>query len=310
MQVLIIAELHDNNLKKASEEIATAGKKAGQVSALVFAQDAGNAAEALKAVGVDTVYHCSTSEYNGEIYSKTIASLVKEKNFDMVLFSQSWSGKDLAPRVGALLDAPVLSDAVDFRMEGEKAVIKKPLYAGKAFTLLSTTAAVQIISARPNALPVEKSEGAGAVESYALNGDTAKAKQTSFKAAAGDKISLTDASIIVSGGRGVKGPDYFNTLEELADLLGAALGASRAAVDAGWISHSHQVGQTGKTVSPNLYIANGISGAIQHLAGMGSSRYIVAVNTDADAPIFKVATYGLVHDLFEIVPEMIKQLKA
>lgn len=307
MQVLIIAELTQDTVKKATEEIASAGKKAGTVSALVFGEH--DASASLKAVGVDTIYHCQHTEYSGEIYSKTIAALVKEKNFNMVLFSHSWFGKDISARVAALLNVPVLSDAVDFQMEGEKAVIKKPIYAAKGFTKLSTSAEVQVITVRPNAIAVEKNEGAGKVESYAVTGE-AKSKRTGFKEAAGEKISLTDAAAVVSGGRGVKGPDYFTTLQELADLLNGALGASRAAVDADWISHSHQVGQTGKTVSPNLYIACGISGSIQHMAGMNSSRYIVAVNTDADAPIFKVATYGLVHDLFEIVPEMIKQLKA
>lgn len=310
MQVLIIAELNEGKVKKAAEEIASAAKKAGDVSALVFAKDLGDASDALKAVGVDTIYHCAAGDYSSEAYSKTIASLVKEKNFEMVLFSHSWSGKDLAPRVAAMLDVPVLSDAVDFTMDGNKATIKKPIYAGKGFTRLSTSASVQIITVRPNAIAVEKNDAAGKVESYALNADATKVTRSNFKASAGEKISLTDASVIVSGGRGVKGPEYFTTLQELADLMNGALGASRAAVDADWISHSHQVGQTGKTVSPNLYIANGISGSIQHMAGMNSSRYIVAVNTDPDAPIFKIATYGLVHDLFEVVPEMIKQLKA
>jgi len=167
----------------------------------------------------------------------------------------------------------------------------------------------KVFTIRPNSQEVASANGAGSVESTSQSTGDVKTKFVSVELSGGSKIQLTEASIIVSGGRGMKGPENFPLLQELCDTIGAALGASRAAVDAGWISHSHQVGQTGKTVSPNCYIACGISGSIQHMAGMGSSKYIVAINKDGDAPIFKVATFGVVADLFEVVPSLTKEFK-
>ncbi|MDH5655763.1 MAG: electron transfer flavoprotein subunit alpha/FixB family protein, partial [Spirochaetia bacterium] len=186
--------------------------------------------------------------------------------------------------------------------------VKKPIYSGKAFAKIKA-ASPAVLTVRPNSQEVISHTGSETIESSSASEGDVASKLTDLDLDAGTNVQLGDASIIVSGGRGIKGPENWPLLQELCDVLGAALGASRAAVDAGWISHSNQVGQTGKTVSPNCYIACGISGAIQHLAGMSSSKYIVAVNKDPEAPIFKVATYGIVDDLFEIVPALTAEFK-
>ncbi|HNF17295.1 MAG TPA: electron transfer flavoprotein subunit alpha/FixB family protein, partial [Leptospiraceae bacterium] len=201
------------------------------------------------------------------------------------------------------------ADVVGFKVDGGAVIAKKPIYSGKAYANIKINTDVQVFTVRPNSQEIGTAAGAGAVEKVSAGAGDVKAKITGTELSGGSKIQLTEAGIIVSGGRGMKGPENFKILQDLCDTIGAALGASRAAVDAGWISHSHQVGQTGKTVSPNCYIACGISGSIQHMAGMGSSKYIVAVNKDPDAPIFKVATFGIVADLFDVVPAVTKEFK-
>jgi len=208
-------------------------------------------------------------------------------------------------RLGAALCA-CLSDSIGLKYEGGWQV-RRPIYAGKCFLDVTPTTDLAIVGIRPNAFTLEElGDGAAAEESFdpGVSGIDAKAVVKEILASGGEKVTLTEAEIVVSGGRGIKGPENYHLIEELADVLGAAAGASRAVVDAGWVDYAHQVGQTGKTVSPNLYIACGISGAIQHLAGMSSSKCIVAINKDSNAPIFKVADYGIVGDLFEVVPRL------
>jgi electron transfer flavoprotein alpha subunit len=207
------------------------------------------------------------------------------------------------------LNAGIVADAVGLKVEGGKVIAKKPIYSGKAYANIKVSSDVQCFTVRPNSQEVTPKKGAGATEASSASAGEVKAKIIGTELSGGNKIQLTEASIIVSGGRGMKGPENFKILQDLCDIIGAALGASRAAVDAGWIPHSHQVGQTGKTVSPNCYIACGISGSIQHMAGMGSSKYIVAVNKDPEAPIFKVATFGIVADLFDVVPALTAEFK-
>ena len=238
------------------------------------------------------------------------AKVAHDKGATVVLVGHTMAGMDFVPRLAAKLGAGLVSDVTEVKMEGGKIHTRKPIYSGKAFADITINTKIAVVTIRPNAVNAVEKAGAGTVEKLSIDGGTVQTKFASVQEAAGSKISLTEASIIVSGGRGMKGPENFKILQELCDILKAALGASRAAVDSGWIEHSHQVGQTGKTVSPSLYIACGISGAIQHLAGMGSSKNIVAINKDPDAPIFKVATYGIVSDLFEIVPEVTKAFKA
>lgn len=307
---LIIGEVDKGNLKKASREAASTAKKlGGNVSAVIIGDGASKAAPELGKYGADTIYAGDVSEYNGESYAKAIAGLVKDKGFDLILVPHSWVGRDISARLGALLDAAVISDAVEINMEGDRVAIKKPVYSGKAFVQLKCKTPIQIVTFRPNSQGIEENAGGGNVETINVDLSGAKTKLVSVHESGGERVPLTEADIVVSAGRGIKGPENMKLIEDLADLLGAGVGASRAVVDAGWCDHTLQIGQTGQTVSPTLYIAIGISGAIQHMAGMGSSKYIVAINKDPDAPIFKVATYGVVDDLFKVVPPLQEEIR-
>jgi electron transfer flavoprotein alpha subunit len=312
--VLVVAEIKDGALKKISREITSAGKKiadaiGGQVEVLLIGEGAEKFAGDVASVGADKIIVAKLGDFNPEAYANIVAAVAKEKSSGVVLMPHTGQGKDYSPRVAIKLGAGIVADAVALSVDGGKVVAKKPIYSGKAYANIKVNTAVQVFTVRPNSQEVVEKAGAGTVENSSAGAGDVKAKITATNLSGGAKVQLTEASIIVSGGRGMKGPENFPILQELCDTIGAALGASRAAVDAGWISHSHQVGQTGKTVSPNCYIACGISGSIQHMAGMGSSKYIVAINKDADAPIFKVATFGIVADLFEVVPAVTKEFK-
>jgi electron transfer flavoprotein alpha subunit len=228
-----------------------------------------------------------------------------------VVFAASAQGKDLAPRVAARLGVPLAADATELAVDGGAVIVTRPVYAGKAQLKVKVTATPAVVSLRPNVFtPVERPK-AGTAETAPVSGDAGRVVVKGIKAAAGGTLDVAEASIVVSGGRGMKEPANFKLLEDLAAALGgrAAVGASRAVVDAGWRPHGDQVGQTGKTVSPSLYVAVGISGAIQHLAGMRTAKVIVAINKDKDAPIFKVADYGIVGDLFEVVPKLTEEIR-
>ncbi len=312
--VLVVGEIKDGALKKISKELVTAGRKiadatSSTVEALLIGAGADGFAAELGACGADKVYTTEAGDFNPETFANIIADVAKQKGATVVLMPHSGQGKDYSPRVAVKLGAGIVADAVALSVDGGKVVAKKPIYSGKAFANLKVSTDIQIFTVRPNAGEVGTTAKAGAVEKISAASGEAKVKITGWELTGGNKVQLTEASIIVSGGRGMKGPENFPLLQTLCDTLGAALGASRAAVDSGWISHSHQVGQTGKTVSPNCYIACGISGSIQHMAGMGSSKYIVAINKDPEAPIFKVATYGVVADLFEVVPALTSEFK-
>ncbi|PKA17321.1 electron transfer flavoprotein subunit alpha/FixB family protein [Leptospira haakeii] len=312
--VLIVGELKNGELKKISKEITSAGRKiadalGGKVTALLIGSGVEKFAGDLGAVGADSIVTVNAGDFNAETWANLVAGVIKEKNPSVVLVPHTSQGKDYSPRVAVKVGAGIVADAVGLSVDGGKVVAKKPIYSGKAYGNFKVTSPIAIFTVRPNSQEVVQKAGAGAAEAASPSAGDAKVKIVSSDLSGGNKVQLAEASIIVSGGRGIKGPENWPVLQGLADVLGAALGASRAAVDAGWISHSHQVGQTGKTVSPNCYIACGISGAIQHLAGMGSSKYIVAINKDGDAPIFKVATYGVVGDLFEVVPALTDEFK-
>jgi electron transfer flavoprotein alpha subunit len=312
--VLVVGEIKDGALKKISKELVTAGRKiadssSAQVEALLIGAGADKFASELGACGADKVLVAEAGDFNPETYANIIADVAKQKGSTIVLMPHSGQGKDYSPRVAVKLGAGIVADAVALTIDAGKVVAKKPIYSGKAFANLKVSTDIQVFTVRPNSGEVGSKSAAGTVEKISANAGEAKVKITAQELTGGNKIQLTEASIIVSGGRGMKGPENFPLLQTLCDTIGAALGASRAAVDSGWISHSHQVGQTGKTVSPNCYIACGISGSIQHMAGMGSSKYIVAINKDPEAPIFKVATYGVVADLFEVVPALTSEFK-
>jgi electron transfer flavoprotein alpha subunit len=246
--------------------------------------------------------------YNSEQYAAIMADAVKKFDSKIIILGATAMGKDLAPRIAARLDATLSTDCISVQWENENLNITRPMYAGKVRASIQLSSNIKIITVRPNIYLAQETPVQLEVSEESFNPITPKAIVKEILAGAKDKLDVTEADIIVSGGRGLKGPENFHLIESLAKKLGAAQGASRAVVDAGWRPYDEQVGQTGKTVSPTLYIAIGISGAIQHLAGMSSSKYIVAINKDPEAPIFKIADYGIVGDAFEVVPRLIEEL--
>ena len=320
-KVLIYAEIKAGKIKKSAFELASEGRKladalGGDLGAILIGSGVESFSPELAKFGVDTVYVAEAPElenYNSEYYAQALAQVITQSSPEIVLITHTMQGKDLAPRTAAKLGAAVMADCVSFRLEGSTLIGKRPMFAGKCFAECSATASPQIATARPNVLEVVENAKAGAISKIAFTPDTSRPTYVTkeLNLDASGKVDLTEAEIIISGGRGMGGSDY-SLLEEMAAIFGprATVGASRAAVDAGWRKHSDQVGQTGKTVTPNLYIACGISGSIQHLAGMGSSKVIVAINKDPEAPIFTKADYGIVGDLFKVLPEFNNELKA
>ena len=309
MAILGIAEQKDGNLKKISKEIATVAKSLQDQAIILLFNGTDEHAAKLFEAGADQVVKVNIDKYNPEVYANTVIKLAQEHNIQTLLVPHTLESKDYAGRIAVHLQASFIADVTDVKGDANALEVTKPIYSGKAYAHLKVTGPV-VLSIRPNSQEVSTEVKAGEIKLMepVTDNNIAELKELTKNKDA-DQIQLADASVIVSGGRGIKGPENWYILQSLCDTVGAALGASRAAVDAGWIDHSHQVGQTGKTVSPNCYIACGISGAIQHLAGMGSSKIIVAVNKDADAPIFKVATYGLVEDLFNFVPALDQEFK-
>ena len=323
--VLVFIEQRDGKIRKASLEALTlgrtlAGKTGGTLGACVAGSGIGGLVPELAAYGAAKVFLADAPElaaYSCEGYTAALDAAVAAFSPSILLVSATTMGKDVAPRLAARRKAGVLSDVMTLNVEGGRLVATRPVYSGKATATVAPAAgaALQIATPRPNVFPAAKADAPGAGEAVpvSIGGAKIRAKVVKVEAAAAGELDVAEADKIVSGGRGIKGPESWPVLRALCHELGAALGASRAAVDAGWIDHSHQVGQTGKVVSPSLYVACGISGAIQHLAGMGSSKVIVAINKDPEAPIFKAATYGIVGDLFQIVPALTdaaKRMKA
>ncbi|KAA3599272.1 MAG: electron transfer flavoprotein subunit alpha/FixB family protein [Calditrichaeota bacterium] len=317
MSVLVLAEHRNGELKKTTFEALTAGRSVAdklgtEVCALLLGDGVDSLASELGKYGADKVLvgnNSALQNYSTEGYAEAIQSVVSSQSATVILLSATALGKDLAPRLCAKIGAGLAADVTELDVADGKLVAKRPVYAGKSISKVEFNSDVQVASLRPNVFTAQENAKAGAVESVDVNPGDIKALVKDIVAAAGKKMDLSEANIVVSGGRGLKEAENFNIVENLAEVLGAAVGASRAVVDAGWRPHSEQVGQTGKTVSPTLYIAIAISGAIQHLAGMSSSKFIVAINKDADAPIFKVANYGIVGDAFEVVPTLTEELK-
>ncbi|NOZ60216.1 MAG: electron transfer flavoprotein subunit alpha/FixB family protein [Calditrichaeota bacterium] len=319
--VLAVTEQRNGSFRKVSYEILSEARRladelGGDVAAAILGNEIAHLAEPLAAYGADAVFVADDpifTNYSPEGSSKTITELVKKLEAKVVLFGATAMGKDLAPRVAARLDVGLATDCVALRVENGEIIARRPMYAGKVIAEMKFNTSPVLASLRPNVFAVTEKDGASNIQIEKAEVPVAqndlKAVVKEIIARSGGKLDVSEATIVVSGGRGMKAPENFKILEELAEVLGAAVGASRAAVDAGWRPHSDQVGQTGKTVSPNLYIACGISGAIQHLAGMSSSKCIVAVNKDPDAPIFQKADYGIVGDLFEVVPKLTEELK-
>ncbi|MFH0882263.1 MAG: electron transfer flavoprotein subunit alpha/FixB family protein [bacterium] len=315
MSVLVYIEVRDGVAKKASLEALSEAKRLGAafggVSAVIAGKGLDGAVEAAKAHGADKVYVAENdqlSTYVPEGYLTAVVEAAKQADAKVVIAAATSQGRDLAPRAAAKMGVMLMPDVTAISSVDGQVQVTRPVYAGKVYMTLKTKSLPVVITTRPNIFDLAETAGAG--EKVALEVSfEAKAKVVEVKAAGGDKLDVAEADRIVSGGRGLKEPENFKLIEDLASTLGAAVGATRAVVDAGWRPHSEQVGQTGKTVGPTLYIAVGISGAVQHLAGMRTSKVIVAINKDADAPIFKIADYGLVGDALEILPKLNEALK-
>ncbi len=317
--VLAVLEQRDGALRKVSHEVVTGARRladalGGKVDALVLSAAPASGVDRLGAFGADAVLVATNpafSRYSPEGFAHVVAERAKAGGYGAVVCAASAMGKDLAPRVAAKLGVALASDATDVAVEGGAVVVTRPVYAGKGLLKVRLATRPVVVSLRPNVFtPVERPKP-GAVRTFAADAPVPRAIVTEVKAAEAGALDVAEAPIVISGGRGLKDPANFKILEDLARAFGgaAAVGASRAVVDAGWRPHADQVGQTGKTVSPTLYIAVGISGAIQHLAGMRTSKVIVAINKDKDAPIFKVADYGIVGDLFEVLPRLTEEIK-
>ncbi|MBI4712068.1 MAG: electron transfer flavoprotein subunit alpha/FixB family protein [Planctomycetes bacterium] len=318
--ILVFAETQDSKLKKSAiEVISEAKRQSDNLKAEVVAMLIGSGVEPLAkdaasygAAKVIIIDGPDFKSYTTGAYTQALMAAVEKTKPQAIILSATSNGKDLAGSVAAELKTTAAQDCISLTYDNAF-VARKPVYAGKAIITVKIAKQPAVITLRPKVFPASAPDASKSVSTeklpVALSADSKRVTVKETVAAAKGKVSLTEADIIVSGGRGMKGPENFKILEELAGVVSAAVGASRAAVDSGWRTHDDQVGQTGKTVCPTLYVACGISGAIQHLAGMSSSKYIVAINKDPEAPIFKVANYGVVGDLFEVVPALCKELK-
>jgi len=315
-KILVFAEQREGEIKKIAFENLTLAKKlsaesGAQVVCAVIGDNISDLIDELAKYGASKIITCqdeSLALYQAEGYTTILADIVKEQSASIVLMGATLMGKDLAPRLAANLDAALATDCISVESSGDDLKIVRPMYAGKVRATIQLTSDIKILTIRPNVYLAEESIVSPETTDHPGISGELKSKVTGIIKGSGSKLDVTEADIIVSGGRGLKGPENFHLITDLAKKFDAAQGASRAVVDAGWRPYEEQVGQTGKTVSPSLYIAIGISGAIQHLAGMSSSKYIVAINKDPQAPIFKVADYGIVGDLFEVVPKMLELL--
>lgn len=304
----VLAEVNGAELKRVSLEVATAARaiSGGQpVVGVVIGHDIAAAAGQLAAV-VDQVLVLDDprlQQPSTEGIAVVLADLAREHKPGVILGGATFRGRDLAARLAAELDVDMAQDVLAVGVgEGGRVTAERPVYAGKATTTVEVLDTPAIVTLRPNAYPAAEPGTPAPIVNAGLDSYVPKAVVTAMEASKSTRPDVAEADVIVSGGRGLGGPEHFHLVEELADALGAAVGASRAVVDAGWRPHSEQVGQTGKTVSPTLYVACGISGAVQHLAGMKTAKVIVAINKDAEAPIFSVADYGIVGDVFEVIP--------
>jgi len=319
MKIIAFAEQRDGKLKKAVCEVVSAARMIadqtqGEVIAVVIGDAVEGIAEGLSKYGAHRILTVSDPKlkfYSPTAYAKILAEIATQEQASVVMMSATAMGKDCAPRVAVKLKAGYAADCTALHIENGELIATRPVYAGKALIDVKFNSQVKVLTLRPNVFPVKTYDGQQAT----MKAVSIPLTDSDFSACTVDvlqgsgKLDVAEADIIVTGGRGLKAPENFAMIEELANVLGAAVGASRAVVDAGWRPHEEQVGQTGKTVAPSLYIAVGVSGAIQHVAGMSSSKYIVAINKDKDAPIFQIADYGIVGDAFEIVPALTQELK-
>ena len=317
MSILVFAEQRDRKLRKAAIEAVSKGRALAEtlgkrVTVLLVGEEISDLVDEIKKYGPHEIYLADSPDlafYQTETYARVLEEMVKELNPSLVLMANSVMARDLAPRVAQRVGSGLLTDCVDIRLDNGAISFVRPIYAGKALARMKITTPVQFVTLRANVFPSEEASNATEVRELEVATEVPRAKTLELDIPPDQGPELTEADIIVSGGRGLGDEEGFVLVEKLAKLFGAAVGASRSAVDAGWKSHQHQVGQTGKVVSPKLYVALGISGAIQHIAGMGTSKCIVAINKDPEANIFKVADYGIVGDLYEVVPIIIDHIE-
>ncbi len=315
MSVLVFIDQAEGHVKKAASEVISYGAAlAKQLGVAVNGVVAGNITEDLAALGkygVEKIYHANEAALNNfdaQLYTQAIEAAVKTSGATVVIFSNNVDGKAVAPRLSARLKAGLVSGAVALPDTSNGFVVKKSVFSGKAFANVDIRSSVKIIALNPNAFQVTETGGTATVEPLSVQLGEPKIKVTAVNKVEGE-VPLTEADIVVSGGRGLKGPDNWHLIEDLAKTLGAATACSRPVADEHWRPHHEHVGQTGIVVAPNLYIAIGISGAIQHLAGVNRSKVIVVINKDPEAPFFKAADYGIVGDAFEVVPKLIEAFK-
>lgn len=319
MKILVFAEVRNKKIKGTAGELVTEARRlsgGAEVHVALLGEGAKDHANTVASFGAAKVLVVDASEtavYQAETYTQALEQLTREGGYTLVMGAASAMGRDFFPRLAARMKAALLTDVVKLSAEGETVVAVRPMYAGKSLVEVSSKSPLTLVTVRPNVMPAQVVQpGATAsVEEKKINFDASKVKTKIVEVRQGksEKPDLTEASVIISGGRALGNADNFKILHSCADVIGATVGASRAAVDSGYAPHDMQVGQTGKTVNPNLYIACGISGSIQHLAGMRTSKVIVAINTDPNAPIFQKADYGIVADLFQAVPAMEKEFK-
>lgn len=315
MSVLVFIDHIDGHIKKASLEAASYGARiAEQTGGIAEAIVLGKVNEDLTSLGrhgitkVHQVQHDDLTQMDAQVYTKIVEQAVQQTGAKIIVFSNNSTGKTIAPRLAVRLKAGLVAGAVALPDITNGFVVRKNVFSGKAFANMDITSDIKIITLNPNAFTIVEKEGAAVVSQFNATVDTPTIKSTGSTKTTG-KVALTEADVVVSAGRGLKGPENWKMVEELADVLGAALACSRPVADAHWRPHNEHVGQTGIAIAPNLYIAIGISGAIQHLAGVNRSKVIVVVNKDAEAPFFKAADYGIVGDAFEVVPKMIEAVK-
>ncbi|WP_043934177.1 electron transfer flavoprotein subunit alpha/FixB family protein [Bacillus sp. EB01] len=316
-KVLVLGEVRDGSLRNVTFEAIAAGKRVaegGEVVGLLIGESVSALSGELFQYGADRVVvveDAKLKNYTPDGYSQALLAVVDAESPEGIIFGHTAQGKDLAPKVAAKLGSGLVSDVTDLEAAGGNLVFTRPIYSGKAFEKKIVTDGIIFATIRPNNIaPLEKNDGAsGNAESVAVEIKDLRTIVKEVVRKATDGVDLSEAKVVVAGGRGVKSADGFEPLKELAQVLGGAVGASRGACDADYCDYSLQIGQTGKVVTPDLYIACGISGAIQHLAGMSNSKVIVAINKDPEANIFKVADYGIVGDLFEVVPILTEEFK-
>jgi electron transfer flavoprotein alpha subunit len=319
--ILTYIEVRDKKVKKSSLEALSEAKRIGdeiktEIAAVLVEASGEALAPELYPYGAAKVFQLENSgfgRYSTQDYAAALAELAKKINPQAIFFSATSLGRDLAPRLAARLGVGLASDCIQVAVQDGRLEFTRPIFAGKAILSVYLTSSPQVATLRPNVFPLATPmtrDGELVKASMDIPPARTRAEVVEIAGERGGEVDVTEAEVVISGGRGMKGPENFGLLQELAALIPhSAVGASRSAVDSDWIGHQHQVGQTGKTVSPNLYMAFGISGAIQHLAGMSSSKVIVAVNKDPDAPIFKVADFGVVGDLFQVIPPLKEELK-